>query len=321
MALMTASRTPYSPRRGVTMIELIVVLTIIGLLLALLLPAVQQVRSAAQRMSCKNNLRQLGLAIHNYIDEHSHYPPRACRPGGIPWEAWSMHVRLLPFVDQLNLANLIDWQGEFSSQPEIAAKRVPVFVCPVEVNDKPYVVEGVKSYATNYAVNAGIWRIYNPLIRSVSNGSIRPAELRSGMSNLAAMAEVKAFQPVLVDGKNPNVAGAPIPELPGEIAGYGGTLDEFGHTNWTDGATHQTGFTVTFPPNSVVPYSKGLLSYDIDFTSMREGESPAATTITYAAVTSRSYHSGVVLVLLFDGSVHDVNNSIDLNVWRTATVP
>jgi prepilin-type processing-associated H-X9-DG protein len=81
-----------------------------------------------------------------------------------------------------------------------------------------------------------------------------------------------------------------------------------------DARAHQSGFTTVFTPNTVVPFVSGGTSYDIDFNSMREGRT--TTAITYAAVTSRSHHSGVVNVLLLDGSCRSVADSINLATWR-----
>ncbi|HEX3727601.1 MAG TPA: H-X9-DG-CTERM domain-containing protein, partial [Pirellulales bacterium] len=81
------------------------------------------------------------------------------------------------------------------------------------------------------------------------------------------------------------------------------------------GDVHETGFTTTFTPNTVVPYSDTTgITYDIDLTSMRDGESITAP--TYAAVTARSYHPQVVNVLLLDGSVQALSDGVDQTVWR-----
>src|SRR5262245_11921467 len=95
-------------RRGFTLIELLVVIAIIAILIALLLPAVQQAREAARRTKCKNNLKQLGLALHNYLDANLVFPPLCgIGPGdGGKWSAWA---RILPYIDQsttYNMANL-----------------------------------------------------------------------------------------------------------------------------------------------------------------------------------------------------------------------
>src|SRR5690606_35628741 len=86
-------------RRGFTLIELLVVIAIIAVLIALLLPAVQQAREAARRTQCKNNLKQLALALHNYENTHRVFPPGSI---GYPF-VWSAQAQLLPFVEQGNL--------------------------------------------------------------------------------------------------------------------------------------------------------------------------------------------------------------------------
>jgi prepilin-type processing-associated H-X9-DG protein len=126
---------------------------------------------------------------------------------------------------------------------------------------------------------------------------------------------VKAYTPYFRD----QALNQPTPPAaPGEICSLGGSFKvDSGHTEWVDGRAHQTGFTAVFTPNTRVPCTQNGQTYDVDWTSMREGIN--ATDITYSAVTSRSYHSGgVVNVAMVDGSIHAISDAVDLVVWRAA---
>jgi prepilin-type processing-associated H-X9-DG protein len=136
-----------------------------------------------------------------------------------------------------------------------------------------------------------------------------------GTSQTIAFSEVKAYTPYLRDGGNPSAAATAMPTTPSQVVNYGGSFkSDSGHTEWVDARVHQSGFTTNFSPNTKFAYTNGGTEYDIDFNSMREGLSPTA--ITFANVTSRSYHSGVVNAVFMDGSVKSIPNSIDPIVWR-----
>lgn len=316
---------PHSHRRGFTLIELLVVIAIIAVLVALLLPAVQQAREAARRTQCRNNFKQVGLALQNYQEAIGCFPPISCLPSGRTYEPYSAQARLLPYIDDQNLWNLINWEvsAEFVGSPQACQQRVSIYMCPSEINDRARLTPTLTHYPLNYAFNEGTWFIYAPTTGGFGDGAFAPnqgflpRDFADGMSNTIAASEVKAYQPNLWDTNNPSALGVAPPATPGALAAYfGGTFDSNGHTEWIEGDVHECGFTTTFTPNTRVPYTVSGITYDIDLTSMRDGES--VTVPTYAAVTARSFHSGSVNTLMMDGSVRTMSDNIDLAVWRAA---
>lgn len=312
-------------RRGFTLIELLVVIAIIAVLVALLLPAVQQAREAARRTQCRNNFKQVGLALQNYQEAIGRFPPISCVPVGRTYEPYSAQARLLPYIDGESLANLINWEvsAEFIGSPLACKQRVSIYMCPSEVNDRARLTPTLTHYPLNCGFNEGTWFVYSPTTGAVGDGAFAPnqcfmpRDFTDGMSNTLAASEVKAYQPNLWDTNNPSALGVAPPATPAALAAYfGGTFDSNGHTEWIEGDVHESGFTTTFTPNTRVPYSVSGITYDIDLTSMRDGESTTAP--TYAAITARSFHIGSVNALMMDGSVRTIGENIDLTVWRAA---
>ncbi len=313
-------------RAGFTLVELLVVIAIIGILVGLLLPAVQSAREAARRMSCSNNMKQIMLAMHNYHGSFNRFPAGGVYSTAQASDTWSLQARLLPQLEQAGLTDLINWSLPYSVQGAVARVRVPTYLCPSETNDRmrpdPNAADpNFAHYPLNYVVNMGEWFIYDPVSKKSGTGLVFPnsttgfKDILDGTSNTLAFAEVKAFTPYLRDGLNPAGLGVAAPTMPSQVVAYGGNFKpDSGHTEWTDSRSHQSGFTTTFGPNTKVLYVSSGVTYDIDFNASREGKT--ITNSTYASVTSRSYHVGGVQTSLVDGSVRFVTESIDLSIWK-----
>ncbi|WP_437222161.1 DUF1559 domain-containing protein [Planctomicrobium sp. SH661] len=321
-------------RFGFTLIELLVVIAIIAVLIALLLPAVQQAREAARRSQCKNNLKQLGLALHNYLDAYTVFPM-----GGITMAAggsYSPQARLLPFLEGANLANLIDYDFTYDKQPgntagvKVSAVKIPVFHCPSETQIVPTLdsTDGsVKHWPICYAGNAGEWLVWDATSKIIGSGAfgqnsrLSPRDFTDGLSNTLMMSEVRARQPyhrpATAPGTPPH-ATTPNAAQVTSLIGASTTIRTSGHTEWVEGRSPHYSFTTTLAPNTKVPCdgsctdTAGTTYTDVDYVSASEG--PAVS--TWAAITSRSLHTGIVHSLLADGAVRSISSNIDLGTWR-----
>lgn len=205
-------------RRGFTLIELLVVIAIIAILIALLLPAVQQAREAARRSQCKNNVKQIGLAIHNYADTYNAMPPGGIKHAhyGDNWNAHGWTAVLLPFLDQSPLYAKLAAETQnfgtemvFNASTGAGATILPVFMCPTDtMGPINTVLEGQRMAKSNYVASGGktfvVDNDYNPASFNGTfavNWVCRFSNITDGMSNTILFGER--------DGFNVNATGSP----------------------------------------------------------------------------------------------------------------
>ena len=339
-------------RMAFTLVELLVVIAIIGVLVGLLLPAVQSARESARRSSCQNNVRQLALGTHNYESARRTFPPSMLHAPKTTFVSnngsWSIHGRILSFLEEDTAAAKVNmeqaWDDGFTAGTPDPTKnwttvkdmRVKTFACPSERNNvmRTKVSGGVNvPYVAphTYGFNVGTWFVYDPDTGAGGDGAFHPnskfraAMFTDGLSKTLCVAEVRAFTPYVRNTPDPGgtyPAGSP-PAEPTAISGLcaGGeaklgaaTNDCTGHTEWPDGRVHHAGFTTVFAPNTRVPHAASGVEHDIDFNSRQEGSH--ATQKTYAAITSRSHHPGIVVTAMMDGSAGTMSETVDLSVWR-----
>ena len=286
---------PLSQRTGISLVEVLVSLAIIGLLLALVLPAVQSSREAARRIQCVSHLKQLATATSSYASTHSVYPPS----GGL--DQPSFFVRLLPYIEQESLFRQFDLAKPMSEQRSLAVRRPTILVCPSDG------VAGADQFMRSFGGNMG-WFVadtsaalpgqasLNGVITFLNNAPVNPDHVFDGLSNTAMISEMlpsgnnRARQLRWNETPSGPVFRRPVELLATDCLAAMTSYAWARGSSWTDGGASETLYDHVLPPNSRM------------------------CNWVYGA---DSIHSGRgVNVALCDGTVRFVSESIDVNVWR-----
>jgi prepilin-type N-terminal cleavage/methylation domain-containing protein/prepilin-type processing-associated H-X9-DG protein len=302
-----------SPKRsGFTLVELLVVIAIIGVLVALLLPAVQFAREAARRMQCGSQLKQFGVALHTYHDVNKRFPP------GRTSKSISTHAHLLPFMEYENVHRLIDFSVSVNHANNTVARgtKVPIFNCPSDRLDTA--VNGLAG--TNYRACQGsgiLWgnAVTNPSSTNYgipgpngvfySNSGTGFGELTDGTSNTAAFSEhIRGDSNNGIASDRMDTFGPKThPPTPDQA------MQDCENLNWQD-------LQFQGVSDVGVPWLEGYHSTTVYFhvsgPNMRSCMYPPGL----IATTANSNHPNGVNMLLCDGAVRFVNDSINIQTWR-----
>ncbi len=313
-----------SRRRGFTLIELLVVIAIIAILIALLLPAVQQAREAARRTQCKNNLKQMGLAMHNYHDVYNMFPVGAlARPSGTFGIDISIgaFASILPYLEQANLKSLYNDLKTWEQQsPVIATTIVPAYLCPSntgpQVDANPVLAGypiGANIAATHYLLSKGADKEWCFAPNNIGTGMFG-INLKTNFSNLTDGSSNTLCVGEGATGGAWRVASAAAPNTP--IAPPNGRVQQ----GWI--APQPNPKAIQGLSGYTTGGNWGATVYKLNKNPIIEtlyddtGLASCATNANDQTSNFRSFHTGGAQFLLGDGSGRFISENIDATLYN-----
>jgi prepilin-type N-terminal cleavage/methylation domain-containing protein/prepilin-type processing-associated H-X9-DG protein len=306
--------------RGFTLIELLVVIAIIAVLIALLLPAVQAAREGARRAQCVNNMKQIGLAMHNYHQVNNSFCPGKMNYG---WGTWVVFT--LQYIEGGTLYNAWN-QGSNTTDPNgniltygskanttVSYTRIQTYSCPSDIPDSLYGTMPMYNYAVNWGNTNVSQATQNDPFNSKVQVTFGGAPFADETSSSGGVFGIQS----IIDGTSNTLLASEVVQGQGAAAGVsqGGqtTNDIRGFVIWGDA----TGFEALIPPNSTYPdiiYTQQHCTYPYSINPPCVGT--ASPTYPYSLYGSRGRHPGGVNSLFVDGHVQFIKNSINIQNWR-----
>lgn len=307
--------TPFSRKSGFTLIELLVVIAIIAILVGLLLPAVQKVREAAARMSCSNNLKQIGLALHNYQSAEGAFPP------GVNPLQFTAQALILPYIEQGNIYTQINLlvSAQDPSNAAVSAFRIKTYICPSDViTTMPAGMAGnnyFANYGTTYTWFLDSTQANGVFMFEATGQSI--TNILDGTSQTVAFSEMSKgdFNNAMYSkGDILSPSGVPAPTSADQAFSICQNMSTSNLSNqwFSTGATWLSSYSTSGAINSTYTHVGLPNTTNCGCDNCNVHGAGHNTT----AWVANSYHMGGVNVVLCDGSVRFVTNSISIATWR-----
>ena len=317
-------------RGGITLLEVLVVFAIIGILLALIIPAVQRARESARRIACAGHLRQVGIAIQNYISSHEFFPPAIMIGDGSPGSAgpWNEKVALLPFVELQAIYNAlnINLSSDGKENTTVRNLSLAIYLCPSDEHP-PGGTAGFTNYVACGGSGVGLAPLDQPFVPARCNGvfegakfPVSPKDCQDGLSQTAAMSEHIHGGKIVTLGREAGSLPRPFP----------GAIYEYVPHQPTQASVMTACENLAILPGRELAITAAGTPWILSMERYTHLLSPGKASCVavqnqsmqhgmgdcYSPITANSRHLGGVNLLLCDAHVRFVSKDVNMEVWR-----